>query len=70
MVGFFFKWFVSETPYFIHEDTKAPHITGCGVLLEMDCLQTNINTLEQCYLLCVYTSGAVHLTGILPPCDT
>ena len=27
------KWFVSQTPYLIHEHAKAPHITGCGVLL-------------------------------------
>ena len=32
-IGFVFKWFVSQTPYFKHEHTKAPHITGCGVLL-------------------------------------
>ena len=33
VVCFPFKWFVSQTPYLIHECTKAPHITGCGVLL-------------------------------------
>ena len=25
------KWFVSQTPYLIHDEhTKAPHITGCA----------------------------------------
>ena len=32
----FFKWGVSETPYLIHEAPKAPHITGCGVLLVVE----------------------------------
>ena len=32
----FLKWFVSETPYLIHDTTKAPHITGSGVLLVVD----------------------------------
>ena len=34
-----FKWFVSETPYLIHDTTKAPHITGSGVLLVVEGLQ-------------------------------
>ena len=34
------KRFVSETPYLIHHTTKAPHITGCGVLLVMESLFT------------------------------
>ena len=32
----FLKWSVSETPYLIHDTTKAPHITGSGVLLVVD----------------------------------
>ena len=38
MICFVFKWFVSQTPYLIHEHTKAPHITGRGVLLVVKCL--------------------------------
>ena len=34
-----FKRFVSETPYLIHDTTKAPHITGSGVLLVVESLQ-------------------------------
>ena len=33
-----FEWGVSETPYLIHDTTKAPHITGSGVLPEVECL--------------------------------
>ena len=36
MVSLVFKWFVSQTPYLKHESTKAPHITGCGVLLVVE----------------------------------
>ena len=32
------KWLVSKTPYLIHRTTKAPHITGCGILLVMESL--------------------------------
>ena len=32
-VGITLKWLVSQAPYLIHESTKAPHITGSGVLL-------------------------------------
>ena len=39
LVGVFLKRFVSETPYLIHDTTKAPHITGSGVLLVMDGLR-------------------------------
>jgi hypothetical protein len=35
-VGVAFKWFVSETPYLIHDTPKAPYITGRGVLLVVD----------------------------------
>ena len=35
-----FKRFVSETPYFIHETPKTPHITGCRVLLIVESLGT------------------------------
>ena len=38
MICFVFKWFVSQAPYLIHEHTKAPHITGRGVLLVVKCL--------------------------------
>ena len=30
--------FASQAPYLIHEHTKTPHITGCGVFLEENCL--------------------------------
>jgi len=43
-IGVLFKWFVSETPYLIHEAPKAPHITGCGVLLVVEGLYV--------YMLC------------------
>ena len=37
-VGVALKWFVSQTPYLIHETPETPHITGCGVLLIMHSL--------------------------------
>ena len=37
-VGVPFKWFVSQTPYLVHESPIAPHITGSGVLLEIESL--------------------------------
>ena len=33
-----FKWFVSETPYLIHDTTIAPYITGSGVFSIVKCL--------------------------------
>ena len=33
LICVFLKWFVSKTPYLIHNTTKAPHITSSGVLL-------------------------------------
>ena len=42
-----FKWFVSQAPYFIHHSSKTPHITGSGILLEMQSLHvksTTVNT--------------------------
>ena len=41
LVCVLFKWFVSETPYLIHDTTKAPHITGSGVLFVEDGLYKN-----------------------------
>ena len=41
------KWFVSQTPYLIHEYTKAPNITGCGVLLVVKCLNVVVVACEQ-----------------------
>ena len=35
-VGMLLKWFVSETPYLIHDTAVAPHITGSGVLLVVE----------------------------------
>ena len=40
-----FKWFVSETPYLIHEASKAPRITGCGVLLVVDSLREIVTSM-------------------------
>ena len=37
-VGVPLKWLVSQTPYLIHESAIAPHITGSGVLLEIESL--------------------------------
>ena len=37
-VGVPLKWFVSQTPYLVHESTIAPHITGSRVLLEIESL--------------------------------
>ena len=73
----FLEWFVSETPYLIHDTTKAPHITGSGVLLVVNSLLILVNMHESYCMVwfsmrtveSVYTSGAVHLTGIFPPCD-
>ena len=39
-VGVFFKRFVSQAPYLKQQYTKAPHITGSGILLEVGCLNT------------------------------
>ena len=39
-----FIWLVSKTPYLIHDHSKAPHITGCGVLLKVQSLQTVTTT--------------------------
>ena len=35
-ISMIFKWLVSKTPYLIHDTTKAPHVTGSGVLLVVD----------------------------------
>ena len=32
-IGELLKWFVSKTPYLIHDTAKAPHITGRRILL-------------------------------------
>jgi len=39
MIGASFKWFMSQAPYFKQQYTKAPHITGNGVLFEVYCLK-------------------------------
>ena len=67
-----FKRLVTETPYLIHSASKAPHITGSGVLLVVNSLGNII------YFMCmisvhsafISTSGAVHLTGTIPPRET
>ena len=41
------KWFVPQTPYLIHEYTKAPNITGRGVLLVVKCLIVVVVACEQ-----------------------
>ena len=37
-VGVPLKWFVSQAPYLVHESAIAPHVTGSGVLLEIESL--------------------------------
>ena len=34
-----FKWFVSHTPYLVHESSITPHITSSGVLLVVESLE-------------------------------
>ena len=41
-VAIAFKWLVSKTPYLIHQTPKSPHITGCGVLLIVQSLRTQM----------------------------
>ena len=63
-----FKRFVSETPYLIHDTTKAPHITGSGVLLVVNSLLRNYYEIyRKTQFTEVPTSGAVHFTGTFPP---
>ena len=62
-----------ETPYLIHDAAKAPHIAGSGVLLVVKCLHGLLSvTGHQTVVRTPYgfNSGAVHLTGILPPFET
>ena len=73
---------MSETPYLIHEAAKAPHITGCGVLLKVQGLlvdsdgnyfsfpshKREISSEVGIMFEKGLTSGAVHFTGIFPPC--
>ena len=40
-IGVGFEWFVPETPYLIHDTTKAPHITGSGILPKVECLHNS-----------------------------
>ena len=37
-VGVIFKWFVSHTPYLVHESSITPHITSSRVLTVMESL--------------------------------
>ena len=66
-----FKWDMSETPYLIHDTTKAPHITGSRVLLVVYCLfQHDLCAFmisKELYIEKLLTSGAVHLMGTFPP---
>jgi len=39
MIGISFKRFVTQAPYFKQQYTKTPHITGNGVLFEVDRLK-------------------------------
>ena len=41
IIGVSFKRFVPQAPYFKQHCTKAPHITGNGVLFEVDCLKVH-----------------------------
>ena len=38
-ISVLFKWFVPQTPYLVHDTTKAPHITGCREGLVIECLR-------------------------------
>ncbi len=42
IVGESLKRFVSHTPYLIHDSSITPHITGTGILLEMESLVNTI----------------------------
>ena len=68
-IALIFKRFVSETPYLIHDTTKAPYITGSGVLLVVHGLfkESTVSFTNFVAIATPFTSGAVHLTGILPP---
>jgi len=41
LIGIALKWFVSQTPYLVHQNTIAPHITGSGVLPIQQSLQVS-----------------------------
>ena len=38
VVGEVVKWFHAKCPYFVHDHSKAPHVTGSGVLLVVESL--------------------------------
>lgn len=71
------EWFVSQAPYLIHYGSIAPHITGIGIFLEMQSLYIAYNRVHSTCIsyrtnsitIAYHTSGAVHLTGIIPPLD-
>ena len=64
------EWLPSHTPYLIHDNTITPHVTSSGVLLVVKSLSQLLHGLSDVGLLQLHTSGAVHLTGIIPPCET
>ena len=70
IIGLVFKRFMSQTPYLVHESTKTPHITSSRVLLVEESLKCEELNRLSWKSGCILTSGAVHLTGILPPRET
>ena len=69
IIGKISKWSVSQTPYLIHDTTKAPHITGSGVFIVINGLHVLYHLING-QLLVFYTSGDIHFSGTIPPCDT
>ena len=66
---------MSETPDLIHSASKAPHITSSGVLFVVNGLGNNnyyvlIMGMLGIHSAFISTSGAVHLTGTIPPRET
>ena len=55
-ISVFFKRFVSKTPYFVHDCTETPHITGSGVLAVVDGLNIQyVCVCEGCHVcVCMY----------------
>ena len=54
LVGVALKWFVSQTPYLIHETSKTPYITGCGVLFIVQSLDNRTQCSLKVMYMCIY----------------
>ena len=60
------KRFVSETPYFVHETPKTPHITGCRVLLIVESLGTSYVVIQNQLSRCIPLELSILLGSDLP----